>query len=178
MCSEPTTITAGDTVSWSRSVAEYPAADGWALSYGVAGPTSATVGTTASGGANYTAVVSSTTTAGWLPGSYTWTAFVRRSGERHTIARGAWQVLPNPAGEAEPSHAQKTLDLIQAALENRIPRGLEETTIAGQQISRIPIADLFNLRQKYRAEVFNEQRAALAAAGVGVRRTIGVQFIA
>lgn len=64
------------------------------------------------------------------------------------------------------------LALIEAALEGRVPRGLESTTIDGQQITRIPIVQLHSLRQKYRAERLNE-----TALTTGRSRTIGIRFV-
>ena len=75
------------------------------------------------------------------------------------------------------THAERMLALIEAALEGRIPRGLESTNIDGQQIDRIPIVQLETLRQKYRAERKGEIAAANAAAGIRPRRTIGIRFV-
>jgi hypothetical protein len=75
------------------------------------------------------------------------------------------------------THAQRMLALIETALEGRIPRGLENTIIDGQQLDRIPLTQLHALRQKYRAERANEIAAVNAAAGTPVRRTIGIRFV-
>ena len=74
------------------------------------------------------------------------------------------------------THAERMLALIEAALEGRIPRGLESTNIDGQQIDRIPIAQLHALRVKYRTERASEIAAANAAAGIRPRRTLSIRF--
>ena len=186
MCSadpEPQTITAGDSLAWTRAFADYPASAGWTLSYGAAGPQAINfVATAATDGASYRVAVTPTATAGWLPGRYLWSAYVTRStptAERHTLCRGTFQVLPDPAATALAlTHAQRALALIETALEGRIPRGLEDTTIDGQQITRIPIRDLYALKEKYRAEVANLERVAAAAAGVArCPRMRGTRFV-
>ena len=119
-------------------------------------------------------------TATWLAGRYLWSAFVTRTAptaERHTLFRGSFTVVADPAATAVAlSHAQTALNLIEAALEGRIPRGLEDTTIDGQQITRIPIMTLHDLREKYIEEVKDLDRAAAAAAGLRRSLTIQIRF--
>lgn len=187
MCSgsEPQTITAGDSLAWTRALTDFPASAGWTLHYGAActSPVANAItfdATTATDGTSYQVTVTPDQTAAWLPGRYLWSAFVTRdtpTAERHTLFRGSFTVLPDPAATAVAlGHAQRTLTLIEAALEGRIPRGLEETTIDGQQITRIAILDLHTLRQKYRTEVMDLERAAAAAAGVRGASTLYVRF--
>ena len=182
---EPSTITAGDSLAWSRTLTDYPASAGWTLHYGAActSPVANALtfdATVAADDTSYQVTIAPEQTAAWLPGRYLWSAFVTRSAptaERHTLFRGEFQVLPDPAATAVAlGHAQRSLTLIEAALEGRIPRGLEETTIDGQQISRIRILDLHALRQKYRLEVMELERAASAAAGVKRSPMIYVRF--
>lgn len=175
---EPSLITAGNSLAWFVSFPDYPPADGWTLSYDLTGPTTQLAPTTVNG-TGYQVAVLATTTAAWTPGDCLLTAFVSRSGgaERHVLYSVAAQILPNPVAAAPSTHAQRCLALIEAAMEGRIPRGLEETTIDGQMISRSPMAQLFDLHEKYGAKVKVEQEAAAcAAAGVQRRSQIVVRF--
>ena len=61
----------------------------------------------------------------------------------------------------------------EAAIEGRIPQHLTDTIIDGQTLIRLPLDRLFELREKYRAEVLNERAAQLGGAGLNRRRTIG-----
>ncbi len=186
MCSdsEPQSVTAGDSLAWSRTIAEYPPSAGWTLHYGAActSPANALTfdATVAADGVTYQVALAPTVTAAWLAGRYVWSAYVTRNAptaERYTLFRGSFVVVADPAATAVAlTHAQTALNLIEAALEGRIPRGLEDTTIDGQQITRIPIMTLHDLREKYIAEVKDLDRAALAAAGVRRSPTIQIRF--
>ena len=188
MCSateEPSTITAGDSLAWSRSLPDFPASDGWTLRYGAActSPAAAAItfdAATAADGVGYAVALTPGQTASWPAGCYLWSAYVTRdtpTAERRTLFRGEFVVLADPASTAVAlAHAQRTLKLIEDALESRIPLGLEDTTIDGQQITRIPIQDLYALREKYRDEVKDLERAASAAIGVKRPSTLYVRF--
>jgi hypothetical protein len=184
---EPLSITAGDTVAWTRALGDYPASAGWTLNYTLAAATVLDaeepitfVAATGVDGISYAVNVPASATVNWAPGRYLLAGYVVNSAippQRFTVARGSIQILPNPVLASATTHAQRALSLIEAALEGRLPRGLEDTTIDGQQLVRMAIRDLAALREKYRAEVYNERRAAAAAAGVSTRRTISVAFV-
>ena len=176
--SEPSQITAGDSAAWSLELCDYLSSAGWSLSYGLTGPSTQAVNATASG-SGFTVSVATTATATWTPGCYLLTAFVSNpanGGQRVTLYSRGLDVLPNPIAAAPSTHAQRSLALIEAAMEGRIPRGLEETTIDGQMISRIPMKDLFDLHEKYEGKVKDETALARAAAGVRRRTLIVTRF--
>jgi hypothetical protein len=75
------------------------------------------------------------------------------------------------------THAARTLALLEAAIEGRIPAGLSMTIINGQNITRIPLEQLCKLRDQYRAEVRAEQDAARTASGLPSRRNIYTKFV-
>ena len=173
--SEPSQITAGDSLAWSLALSDYLPANGWALSYALTGPSTQRIDASAAG-AGFAVAVASTVTAAWAPGSYLLTALASNGDQRVTLCSRALEVLPNPLVGAPSTHASRALTLIEAAMEGRIPRGLEETTIDGQMISRIPMSQLFDLHEKYEAKVKDEQALARAAAGVQRRSQIYVRF--
>ena len=181
---EPQTIVAGDTLTFTKAIANYLPSDGWTLNYSLQG---ATLAGSNSGliefdsdtntGSVYEISVAASTTDDWAPGDYRWTAYVTGgSSERYTVGTGTLTVLPDPASAVPTSHAVRTLALIEAALEGRIPRGLEQTIIDGQTLIRIPLPELSRLRDKYRAEVRAEHNAARIAAGLPSRRNSFARF--
>ena len=177
----PATFPAGDSAAWPVSVADYPANAGWTLHLGAActSPVVASFVVDAqASGAGYVFQIAAATSAAWKPGRYLFSLYVTgNGGQRITVGRGQLSVLPDPAAQAVAlDHAHRTLALIEAALERRIPAGMEETNIDGQMLGRIPTTVLSNLRDKYRAEVANLERVAAAAAGVPPQRTIYVRF--
>ena len=173
--SEPSQITAGDSLAWTVSLSDYLPGDGWALSYGLTGASAQRIDAAAAG-TGFAVNVATAVTSAWTPGSYLLTAFVTNGDQRVTLYSRALEILPNPIAAAPSTHAQRALALIEAAMEGRIPRGLEETTIDGQMISRIPMTQLFDLHEKYEAKVKEEQAQASAAAGVQRRSQIYVRF--
>jgi len=74
------------------------------------------------------------------------------------------------------SHAKTMLDAIEAVLEGRIDSDVESYSIAGRQITKIPITELLTIREKYKAEVKKEEDADNLALGLGNKKKIQVRF--
>jgi len=177
--SEPDTIVAGDTVEWTKSIADFPATDGWTLKYSlqlVASLDDPITFSATPDGADYSVSVANTITTEWDAGNYVWTSLVDNGTERHRVGTGTLTILGDPEEAPEGTHATRTLYLIELAIEGRIPKQLEMTTIDGNNIMRIPIQMLMDLRLKYQAEVRAEQTVARAAAGLGSRRQMLTRF--
>jgi len=175
---EPDQITAGATVSWSRSLPEYPAPE-WTLKYALQAPGKDLITITAAASDTaHLVTVSAAATLGYLPGVYTVAAYVQNAaGARYVVERRTLTILQSLLDGTESTHATRTLALIESALEGRIPNGLEATVIDGQSLSRILLSDLHKLRDKYRREVALEAQAARRAAGIRQRHTIGIRFV-
>jgi hypothetical protein len=175
--SEPDSVTAGETIAWIKALADYPASS-FTLKYALqrAGADLISITSTASGAA-HAVLVAATASLLWTPGPYVWTSFTEGAGStRYTVERGIISVLASPLAALGSTHATRTLALIEAALEGRIPRGLESTNIDGQQLDRMPIADLEKLQVRYKFKVQGEETNARIAAGLGNRRQIFGRF--
>jgi hypothetical protein len=174
--SEPSSITAGETLSWTRDESDYPATS-WTLKYALQAPGRPVITITATAdGSTHVVGVTADISSRYAPGSYLWTKFAEQGSTRNILAHGQVTVLPSPLANLGKSHAERMLALIEAALIKRVPAGLETTNIDGQELSRIPIAELERLRIRYRAEVASEQNAAGLAAGLPNRRTVFTSF--
>ena len=151
---EPKQLHAGDSITWSRDVPACPANAGWALRYVLSGPGRESF--EALGTAPFTVELAASVTAAWAPGLYRWVARVERGEQRRTVASGTLEVLEN-LETAEPTdartHAQRMIDLIEAALEKRIPKDQQSYEIDGMRLDRIPVERLDALRTKYRREL-------------------------
>ncbi len=157
---EPKKLHAGDSVAWGRAVPEYLASAGWALHYVLHGPQVIEIAAIEDGDA-YRVEIAASTTRDWASGKYRWAAYVIGPGDqRYTIETGSIIIAPNLL-LAEPSdvrsHAQRMLELIQAALEKRIPRDEQSYEIDGQRLDRIPVERLMELRRTYRREASRER---------------------
>lgn len=160
-CSIPAQITAGDTVTWQRSLADYPAGDGWTLAYTLVSSSKAYSFSAANDGDDYVISVDANTTAAWDAGSYRITEYVAKGSERYTLGNYTLQVLPDlavaTAGIDTRTHEEKVLASINGWLESKAPvYGSME--INGRKISYYPIADLLVLRDRYAREVARQQR--------------------
>lgn len=176
-------LIAGDALDFATTVPDYPPADGWTLTYRLVPQSSGTAytfnATPAADGQSYEIAVSSTTTAGWAAGNYSWVAFVIQSGERHVVDQGTLTIKPDPVTTATldvRGHARKVLDAIEAVLENRASIDQKSVTIGDRSLERTPIEDLLKLRQLYQAEVAREDAAARLAVGLSPRNRIYVRI--
>ncbi len=175
---EPSSVNAGDTWRWTRSLADYPASAGWALSYTLINASAKITVNASASGDDHAVTVAAATTAGYAAGTYDWRARVSKASEIYTVGEGRLTVRNafSAATFDARTHARKTLDAIEAVIEGRASSSTAEYTIAGRSLKHIPVADLLALRDKYRAEVLREDAAAAVAAGLPDRRRVFVRF--
>lgn len=163
---EPKTLHAGDSVTWAREAPAYPSADGWSLCFALRGPGSLDVFST--DGEPYQFRMTSSQTRPLPPGPYHWACYAIRDDDRATLASGRMEILADLL-QAETfdgrSHARRTLDLIEAAIEKRIPKDQQGYEIDGMKLERIPIERLEALRTRYRREVAAERRKGQSPFG-------------
>lgn len=181
---EPETIVAGDTVKWTKSLADYPASGGWVLTYEVLHSAGDLGTVTASAsGADFTVTILAATTATWNTGTTDklahWNAFVTLSGERYRVGYGTFTLKPNAAVVTTldaRSHARLVLDSIRAVIEGRATKDQQAYAIAGRSLSLTPMSDLLELERRYMERVASEERAERAANGLGNRSRIKTRF--
>ena len=68
---EPSTLRAGDTWTWRKSLADYPATEGWSLRYVLANADHRKEFDSAADGADHLVTVAATSTDDTIPGRYT-----------------------------------------------------------------------------------------------------------
>jgi hypothetical protein len=172
---EPTSLRAGDTWKWTRSLADYPAGT-WTLKYRFAHPTASKFEITATAsGTDHSVTVSAATSGGYTAGNWTWIAWVEAGSEKFTVDTGAMVIQPDyRAGTAaldDRSHARKVLAAIEARIEGRA-LDVGETEIAGRRIKYMPMADVLKAYSFYKSLVAAEINAELLAKGEGIGRKI------
>lgn len=177
---EPAFVVAGDSITWKKSIADYPASAGWVLNYRLINAAGKIDIASTTSGDDHQISVPAVTSAAWAAGYYTWTAYVTKAAERYTLGSGAVTVKPNlaaqTAGYDTRSHAAKTLDAIEAVIEGRATQSHLSYSIAGRQMQFIPIAELLVFRDRYRGEVRSEENAARVANGLASRNRILVRL--
>lgn len=183
MLNIPAALYVGDTLDFTSSgLTDYPASQGWTLKVRLA-PRAAgtTIDLTASAdGDDHHFAVAASSTAGYVAGWYTYTAYAEKASERYTVQRGQIQVKPASAaiaaGTDTRSHARKVLDAIEAVIEGRATVDQQEYAIGNRSLKRMEISELLKLRQVYRNEVAGEEAADRLAAGLGTARKVQVRL--
>ena len=162
MENEPSEIIAGDALSWSRSLSDYPASAGWSLSYALRGPKKIDINTVADGDA-FQVAVSSAVSSAWPAGLYKWFALATKDGERYTVDQGGLEILADPAVLADGAdlrpHVLKVLDAIEAVLEGKASEDQLQYKLDGVEIARIPPLDLLEWRRRYCVEWNNHLKS-------------------
>lgn len=165
----PARLSAGDTLDSCFVLAEFPVADGWDLAFFLVSRTRQIRLCAIPDCDSHRLLVDSMTSSMWAPDRYVWQACVERIGDRHTVASGRIEILPNLAtsfgGADLRSHARRTLEAIEATIEGRASSDILSYQIAGRELRKIPLTELLTLRDHYRRDVRAEEAAEAAAAG-------------
>lgn len=177
---EPAAVVAGDTLTWKRTLADYPAGM-WTLKYRLINAAGKFDITAAADGTDHLVTVSSTATANYTAGDYTWTAWVEKTGERVTVGGGTITIKPNIAalttldGRTE---AAKILDQLMAAYTAyTVSNGLvAEYEINGRRMKYRSAAEILEQINLWESRVAAEKRAERIAAGLPSGNKLLVRF--
>jgi len=176
---EPLQITAGDTVSFLKTLGDYPAGAGWGLTYEASGAVNYEFTSVASGN-SHQLTVAAAITAGWLPGDYQLLGYAVNAGtaERRQIYQASLTIRANiPAGAAAPqTHAQKMIALIEAVQLGKAGHDILESDIEGSKIVRLSPQQLREERAYWVRIRDGEIDAERAAAGLPNRNKIKPRF--
>jgi len=159
----PAQIIAGTTVDFRRTYADFPANDGWALTFSLAGRSTATFTATADG-ADHVFALPAVETAALLPGVHRWYEQATKGAIVKPGESGTLLIEANPAaalgGELE-SKNERILALLETRLEGRITEDMDAYAVDGVQVSRIPFDQLRECIADYRALVAAERRGGI-----------------
>lgn len=170
---EPTRITAGDTVAWTKTISDYPASAGWVLKYRLINPSGHYDITASASGSDHAVSIDAASSAGWAAGDYALQGVVEKAGQRFTVFTERIAVAPNLMAEAGAFDSRSAAEKILAnLLANYQTASLEkafvqEYEIAGRRIKFNAKADWLLEINFWKREVARERRAARAAAGLG-----------
>lgn len=180
---EPSSFSIAETVKWQRSFGDFPPSDGYALKYYFNGASAFTASadgssTNGTGGATWVVTLKPADTTGKTAGIYKWAAYAEKGSgatlERWLVAGGAITLTADitvAAAGALQTHEERTLALIETALEGRLTGDMQSYTIDGRQITKIPVLELRRLRVQYQAAVWRIQNGG--RLGPPVKFTFG-----
>lgn len=178
---EPISFVSGETVAWTKSLDDYLPADSWVLTYVfVKDGEQQTVVAADNGDGDHLATISAADSGNFVAGIYQWQAHVDDGTDHHMVDSGRVEVKANfldkESGFDARSHAEKTLDAIEAVIENRATQDQQSYTIQGTTLTRMPIVDLIKFRGIYRNELKQQKIAENLNNGLGSSRTIKVRL--
>lgn len=177
---EPVSITAGDTLTWQRTLSDYPAGT-WTLKYRLINASAKIDISSSASGTDHLVSVSAATSTPYLAGTYTWQAWVEQTGERVTVGTGTITVLPNIAAlntlDAR-SDAAVIVDQLMAAYKTYTASqgNVAEYEIAGRRLKYRSSAEILDQLNHWQAVLARERRAQRIAAGLGGGNKILVRF--
>lgn len=186
---EPAVIQAGSTVVFdvpdvTTELGRFVPSDGWTLTYYLTS-SSAQISAAAdiATAGNWRLTLSATATAalsadGDTVEAVAWVAIASQDSESYPVRNGRLTLQPSPLQQTSgaTTHAERALSLIEAAIEGRLPTGMESYQVQGRAISKIPIADLYKLRASYRAEVRRQRFGSAGTMQVVFSRPGGVSI--
>lgn len=177
---EPSRATAGDTITWTKSLSDYPATAGWVLAYTLINASAKITATATASGADHLVTISASTSAAYTPGTYTWVATVTKAAERYTIGQGSLTIAPNLAAAATydtRTSAKKALEAVNTLLETYGAKAyMHSYEIAGRKQQFHDPVTFDDFRKRLLAEVAREDNAARISAGLAPKNQIQVRF--
>ena len=183
---EPTSIRAGDSLAWDRSLPAYPATAGWSLKYRLLFPAGTAVDITATGAGDlYSVALTAANTAGWTTGAATLVAYLEKGAgpslERVTLSQQPVTILPALYGATtldNRTQATKALADARTALAAYMANGqahVAEYEIAGRRMKFRVASEITDLISYYEREVARE-RVALAIQSGGTPGRVLTRF--
>jgi hypothetical protein len=181
---EPKEVVVGDFIQWKRSdlVEDYPT-DSYTAQY---------VARITRGGAteiklsgtgqttHYLFTVDSATSAEFSHGLYHWQLEITQtsSGNRIVVDVGDFTAIPDmDSNQADPrSHAEIMIDKIETILQGKADSDVGSYSIAGRSLTKLSFEELLAARDRYKAEVVQENNKDLLNRGKSNGSTIKVRF--
>lgn len=181
---EPNIIYAGDKVEWTESNSDYPASSGWTYKCRIINSAGKFDIVSIANDDDHDVTLTSVVTATYTTGKYMMQPYYEHTdGTKELMARKEIEVLPYLLGVTTydyRSHAQTTLDLIEAAIERRATKEQLSITVSTPQGSRalqnFTIKELIEVREYYQALVNDELTKNKIEAGESPGGRVLLQF--
>jgi hypothetical protein len=170
---EPLSFRAGETVKWEKTLANYPAGEGWALTYYLVGPNQKLTITTAASGDAFAVTISAATTETLSAGDHYLEGRASKAGEVFSVFSGSVKVLPNfaddgaiAAGYDGRSFARRVRDALRAMVEGTAEFPEIAYTIFGERnVQLVPLKDRMDALALFESKVAEEEKAERANRG-------------
>ena len=181
---EPTRIIKGTTSRWTRSLADFPADEGWALSYRFVGPGVLTLACSATQTSQHFADLAATYTAQLPAGQYHWQSYAASGDLRYQVAVGDLAIdddlLARSTSGApyDPrSRARRIVDAIDAILSGGATLYEQSISVDGRSLANRGLDELLRCRDTYARIAAAEDKATRIANGGNPENSIRVRFV-
>ncbi len=177
---EPKEIRKGLSETWTESINDYPATN-YTLKYNLQNSSANVAIVSTADGNAHTVILTASTTAGYTAGTYKWQSYVENisdSDEKVFIAQGTIEIVNTflSGNTDQRSHARKTLEAIEAVIENRATQDHLSYSIAGRSISLMTLKELIEAESIYAYKVKQEELQERINEGKDVGNKILVRF--
>lgn len=177
----PEEITAGDSVSWRRQFASFPASDGWSMVYALVNDGGQILIESAADGDDHLVALATTDTGDYTPGVYNFTAYIKKGAERYSVAEGVVTVRPNLESQSSGYDARpfcyRLRDALEAAMEGRASETQMSISIKDRSISEMSHAELDDALKMAERRVMIYERNQRRKEGKPTGSTVKVRFI-
>ena len=176
MVREPTTISAGLSYTWTKSLSDYPAT-AWTLSYSIVNSVNQYDVTSAASSDDHVVSILKAASAVYDVGAYRLIGYVDDGTDRVQVYAGDLVVQPDFTSVAEMrSYAEQTLAAIEALIAKAATKDQQSIMVDGQTLTRRSYAELLVLRDRFKREVKKERRAQQIADGLGGNGRVQLRF--
>lgn len=176
-CHFPDRLTAGLPLNLLMTLTAYPATAGWAVSVVIRGPSSIDLAAAPEADQHRFTATADTSKA-WAAGLHRYSLRATLDGQVVEIEGGELVIDQDlaalPAGTDMRSHAEITLDNINAVIEKRATQDQQRYVIGNRELWRTTLPDLLALK-KYYQDLVNREKAKRAGKS-GWGRQIKVKF--
>lgn len=182
---EPTIIYAGDKIEWTESLSDYLPSEGWTLKYVLINSAARQTFASTDDNDSHKISLTSDDTSDWAPGSYTLQSYVEHTdGTIEVIRRLTVTVKQNLITATTydfRTHAQKTLEAINSAIEGRASQNvlsLQISTPGGSSkaLQYLSMDELIKAKNFYQSLVDSELQQEKIEAGLDPGNKILISF--
>lgn len=182
---EPNLFFAGDKIEWTESLADYLPSDGWTLKYILINSTNKETFNSTPDGESHKVSLTSANTSAWVAGDYILQPYVEHTdGTTELFPRLSVVVKQNLISATTydfRTHAKKTLDAIESAIEGRASESamsLSITTRGGsaKALQYLTHKELIEARAYYKNLVDSELAQEKIEAGINPGNKILISF--
>jgi len=175
---EPRTFIAGATVSWSKSLEDYPAGDGWLLKYALRGPDATGIDVTATADGDDFLITISSTSSDKTAGTYRLVGWVELGIEKYYLVDQQLVIKAKPAAGAldTRSDAEQVLAALITLSKTKASLIQGTYTIAGRQMQFESHTEILKAIGYWSGVVNSERRMKRVNEGGDFFPKINVRF--